>query len=139
MAPWLARWAGRARNCPPSPPPPPRDRPGASSFPPAGIEAVSRETPADRGPVAPDRIADRLHAAAPAPGRRGPAHARGEGVREGRRRAPGEARTRPAARSAVRRVARARDAPGPRGGALDASNRAPGARAAPGRGPRARA
>src|SRR5256885_13212053 len=42
------------------------------------IEAVSRETPADRGPVAPDRVADRLHAAAPAPGRRGPAHARGE-------------------------------------------------------------
>src|SRR2546428_12111882 len=121
MAAGRARGAGRPPKGPPSPPPPPLDRAGGSIVPPAGIEAVSRETPADRGPVAPDRVADRLHAAAPAPGRRGPAHARGEGVREGRRRAPGEARTRPAARRAVRRVARARGAGGPPGGARGAS------------------
>src|SRR5438876_938457 len=99
----------------------------------AGAEAVSRETPADRDPVAPDRVADRLHAAAPPARRRCPAHARGEGVREGRRGAADEARARPAALRAVFRVAGARVAGRLRRVALDAAAGAPGDRPAPAR------
>src|SRR5256885_3251296 len=99
----------------------------------ARAEAVSRETPADRDPVAPHRVADRLHAAAPPPRRRRPAHARGEGVRQGRRGAADEARARPAALRAVFRVAGARVAGRLRRVALGAAAGAPGGRPTPAR------
>src|SRR5262249_5961081 len=74
----------------------------------ARAQALSRQAPAGRDPVAADRVADRLHAAAADPWRRGDAHAGREGVRQGPGRAAGEARPGPAAAGAIRGMAGAR-------------------------------
>src|SRR2546422_3674009 len=68
-------------------------------------ETISREAAAHRGSVAPDRVADRLHAAPSDSGRRRGADARREGVRQGPRRAAREARPEPTAARPVLRVA----------------------------------
>ena len=74
-------------------------RPGESR-----AQAVRGQAAAGRDPVAADRVADRLHAAAAHPRRRGAAHAGREGVRQGHRRAAGQARPGPAPLRAVFRV-----------------------------------
>ena len=75
--------------------------PGSGEF---RAQAVRRQAAADRDPVAADRVADRLHAAASHPRRRRPAHAGREGVRQGHRGAAGQAWAGPADLRAVLRV-----------------------------------
>src|SRR6266550_9436626 len=83
-------------------------------------------------------LAHRVHPAAPDPGRCGPAHARGEGVRQGPRGSAGEARARPPDPRAVCRLARRDRAREPRRVALDPPVRPRRADATPARdgGPR---
>src|SRR4029453_15661846 len=79
--------------------PPPRSRS-------SGADAqVRRRAAAGRDPLAADRVLHRLLAAPAAPRRRGAAHARGAGVRQGPRRPPGEARAGPSDLPAVRLLA----------------------------------
>src|SRR5262249_27010104 len=70
-----------------------------------GDAPLRRPAPADRDPVAPHRVADRLHPAEAHPGRRRRPHAGGEGLRPGPRGAAHEARPRPAPPCPVPRVA----------------------------------
>src|SRR5262249_17617364 len=93
MAAWLHR--GEAARLPPS-----ASRSAASA------QGLSRQASPRRGPVAPDRVADRLRPAAIDSRRRGGPDAGREGLREGHRRAARQARPRPSAAGPVLRVAR---------------------------------
>ena len=99
-----------------------RERAASRSLPPGVIRMlrrylVKRLFVAD--PLAPDRLAHRVHPAPAHPGRRGAAHARGEGLRQGPRRAAREARAESPALHPVLRVGGPRPARGPRRVALD--------------------